>query len=160
MPVLRTQSLADGQLDDSASTLLEGSSTAEGRVNVVLYNTGSQAQTVVLTFSRAGGTARRLARAELDADEGLLLTGVPLQPGDSLLGVASSAAAVDYLVLAGGGDALALHTLAADGSSRALDTAESPNVAINGQLTTSVHDDGLRRLLEELVAELKALAGR
>ncbi len=53
--------LADGQLTASAASIFDGNNNVR-TLNVILHNTSaSTTETVVLTFQRNGGTARRLA---------------------------------------------------------------------------------------------------
>ena len=153
----RPLTLADGQLGTTAAQILAGSSAPANRITVVLQNVSSNEQTVTLTFSRAGGTARRLARAVLDQNEQLYLTGLPMQPDDSLLGMAGASAAVDYLIFTAGEGPLSVRTLAADGAERGISTNESPNRLINGQVATAVFDDEARRLAETTLLEVRAL---
>lgn len=90
--------LADGQLGASAAQILAGATVGSVRIDAVLHNTGSNEETVVLTFQRNGGTARRIARAVLDENEALVLSALPVESGDVLLGVTSNASVVDYLI--------------------------------------------------------------
>ena len=55
----RTLTLADGQLGTTAATVIAGATVPAGtRLDVILQNTSAVTQEVVLTFQRAGGTAR------------------------------------------------------------------------------------------------------
>ena len=94
MPALNQ---ADGQLAASTATIL-GVGTAERTVGIALFNTAAQTQTVILTLTRTGGTARSIARAELKENEALYVDGIQMDPSDVLSGYASGASSVDYLV--------------------------------------------------------------
>ena len=119
----RTLTLADGQLGTTAAAILSGGSAPPGgHVDVICQNTSSEEQTVVLTFQRSGGTARRIWRAVLAENEQLLVGGIPLQPDDTLLAVTTTASAVDYLVFASGASGLSLDVLSADGTSKGVAT--------------------------------------
>ena len=79
----RSLTLADGQLAASAGTILSGSAF-DGRITAVFQNVGGQTETVVITMTRAGGTARRVARAVLLDNEQLVVRNLPMQPDDTL----------------------------------------------------------------------------
>lgn len=91
--------IADGQVAASATQILDGASnTAQRGVSVMFSNTGNSSETVVVTFKRQGGTARRIAYAVLAQNESLLITGLKITSGDTLLASASDASVVDYLI--------------------------------------------------------------
>lgn len=113
----RNVTLADGQLGASAATLLSGADF-DGNVQLACHNTAAAKQTVVINFQRAGGTARRIARAVLEQDESLFVTGIALQPDDTLLGYATGASAVDYMVTLSAGP-FSIYTRAATGAPKA-----------------------------------------
>lgn len=118
----RPLTLADGQVGTTAATLLSGADAPPtGRVDVVLQNTTSAVQTVVLTYTRAGGTARRLARFVLEENQQAVYRGVPLQPDDTLLGVTTTASVVDYLIFASDAKTLSSETYTADGAGKGVD---------------------------------------
>ena len=96
---MRKETLADGQLGTTAASLIDPTLVPAGAVTVVLSNIASTDETVILTFQRAGGTARRLARRTLAQHQQLIIKNLPIQPSDSLLGVTSNAGAVDYVVV-------------------------------------------------------------
>ena len=99
MSRVRELTLADGQLGAAAATIVSGADVPSHYVNVLLTNvSGNDNVEVTLTFQRAGGTARRLARRTLDNNESVELVNWPIAPDDTLLGVASLAASVDYIV--------------------------------------------------------------
>lgn len=155
----RDLTFADGQLGTTAATILAGSSVPAGtRLDVILQNTSAVTQTVVLTFQRAGGTARRVARGVLAENEQMHVLGLPIQPDDTLLGVTTGSLAVDYLVTASGSKALAIHTLDANGSPRQSLTNESTTEAVDGRASTPVHDDAVRRALEDLTEAVNSLS--
>lgn len=106
--------LADGQVAASAAALLSGQG---GPVSVTFQNVGGSPETVVVTLARAGGPARRVARAVLAANEQLLLVGLPISAADSLKAVTSNAESVDYVVSAAPESApLQVYTLDANGA--------------------------------------------
>lgn len=94
----RNLTIADGQVAATATEITAGSGDMAQRLNLTFCNTGSQDETLVLTISRNGGTARRLKRVVLATEEQLEITGLPLNSTDSLLGVTSNASVVDYIV--------------------------------------------------------------
>lgn len=90
--------LADGQLGASSGTIL-GIATGERTVAVTLHNTSEGVeQTVALTVTRSGSSARTVARALLKGRWTLYVVGLPLDPSDVLSGSASYGSTVDYLV--------------------------------------------------------------
>lgn len=118
----RNLTLANGQLEATAATLLAGSAAPpEGLVNVVLNNTGSSEETVLLTLQVRGGTARRVARVVLNENEAAHVKGVPLATEDTLLAVTTNGSAVDYLVTVGDGG-LRVQVLSADGTDKGVGT--------------------------------------
>ena len=94
----RTRTVADGQLATTAASILSGADVPGGYVEVLLSNTGTSEETVILTYQRAGGTARRLARVVLQGDEQAVVVGIAMQPDDTLLGVTTTASVADYLI--------------------------------------------------------------
>ena len=154
----RTLTLADGQLGTTAATVIAGATVPAGtRLDVILQNTSAVTQEVVLTFQRAGGTARRVTRGVLAENEQLMLTGLPIQPDDTLLGVTTGSTAVDYLVLASSSNVLAIQTFDANGTARTSISNESTTETIDGRTSTPVHDDSLRRAVEDLTVAVQGL---
>ena len=94
--------LADGQLAASSGTILAAGSI-ERTVNVILTNTGTATETVIVSVSRAGGTARRLIRIGVESYESLYITGLPLDPADTIAAYTTNATTVDYLITLGSG---------------------------------------------------------
>lgn len=127
--------LANGQLAASAGTILAADTSphaTERTVNVTLTNTSSsQQETILLTVSRAGGTARRKARIVLGANEFAKMLNIPLDTVDSLAGETTHAATVDYDVSASAGGLERLECYDASG------TIKSGAGGISGNLTLS-----------------------
>lgn len=130
----RDVTLADGQLAASAGTILAGSSLPSGVngfiVQGIFQNTAATAETVVITMQRAGGTARRIARAVLAQNEQLIVRGLGMQPDDTLLGTTTNASAVDYMITASGGGPFEIITLGAAGAQKAVRSEVSRTVQI------------------------------
>lgn len=136
----RSLTLADGQLSVSNATLISGADVPAGFVSLLLSNTHSGNVTVTLTFRRAAGTARRLCKVTLEADEQLKIDNLPIQPDDSVLGFADIASVVDYLVSAPPGSGqLGIAVVGTDGATKReisgsaiisgnVDVAESPSL--------------------------------
>jgi hypothetical protein len=97
-PLTRNLTLADGQVAATATAVYTGVGNVGRRLNVTLANTNTTEETVVLTFARKGGTARRLARVVLAPNEQFELCGLPLDREDVLYGVTTTADVVDYIV--------------------------------------------------------------
>lgn len=144
----RNLTLADGQLGVTAATVLAGSAApAGGRIDFIAHNTSTTTQEVVLTFQRAGGTARRIARAELEEDQGLIVRGLPIQADDTLLGVTTGAQAVDYLVNASESDEFSVSVMEATGAAK-----RPTDITLSTTEKNALTTDGvvLSGLLEEI----------
>ena len=146
----RELTLADGQLGVSSATILSGADAPSRSILAVFSNIASVSVTVLLTFSRAGGTARRLARAVLAQHDQLIVRNVPMQPDDTLSGYASVSGAIDYLVNSAQGGTLSIGTVSADGSPKASVTGSS---VITGELDVD-QIPRVEALLEELRDEV------
>ncbi len=96
----RTQNLtvADGQLAATATQITGGVGSRARKVNVTLCNTGTQDETVTLTYSRAGGTPRRIWQGLLSAGWSGRICGLPINGDDVLYGQSNDAGVVDYVV--------------------------------------------------------------
>ena len=94
----RVQTLTDGQLAATATSLLSGATVADQKVQIVCVNTGTGAETVIVTQKVSGGTARQVARSILGAKETLIVTGIGMHGDDTLLGQTTNATTVDYVV--------------------------------------------------------------
>lgn len=97
-PKVQNLCIADGQLAATATQLTAGPGSRARKVNVILSNTGNSDETVTLTYSRAGGTQRRVWRCVLGANWQARLCGMPINGDDVLYGMSTDAAVVDYLV--------------------------------------------------------------
>jgi hypothetical protein len=128
---------ADGQLAATSTLILDASRIEEGPVSLVLTNTGVSSETVVITFCRAGGTARRVARAVLATNEGILIANLPMQGGDCIYGASTNAAAVDYLVMRSTGGPLTITAIDANGAEKQSTAGVSGNQSIAGNQTVT-----------------------
>jgi hypothetical protein len=90
--------IGDGQVAITATQITAGSGDRAQRLDIKFCNTGDQEETLILTISRNGGTARRLKRVVLAANEEFKLGGLALNKTDSLLGVTTTASSIDYVV--------------------------------------------------------------
>lgn len=119
------RTLADGQLAAAAATIFTGGQDAnypsEGNLvaTLSLCNTsGANTETCTITFKRQGGTARRIARVVLSPNETARISGIPMQMGDVLLGAATDATTVDYVLGVSGISSFAVEVFDANGSSK------------------------------------------
>lgn len=94
----RNLTLADGQVAATATEITAGPGDMARRVNVSFSNVGGAEETLVLTITRNSGTARRLRRVTLAANEQFEITGLPLNSTDSLKAATTNASSVDYMV--------------------------------------------------------------
>lgn len=97
-PVIQNLNVTDGQLAASVTTITSGPASKGRRLNLTFCNTGSQSETIVLTLSRQGGTARRIRRFTLDPDEQADYQGLAVDKADVLYGYSTNANVVDYTV--------------------------------------------------------------
>jgi hypothetical protein len=132
-PSVQNLTIADGQVAATAVQITTGPGNRARPVNVILSNTGTQDETVTLTLSRNGGTARRIWRGVLSANWQARICGLPMNVTDSLLAAATDAAVIDYVV-----------AIAGD----------------NAPLTMAVYDDsGLLATAPQVLDQLSALTG-
>lgn len=129
--------IADGQLAATSTEILGVSTSgSERHVNVLMRNTSaSTTQTVVLTVSRDGGTARSLVRAVLAPHEPLHVLNIPLDPADVLAGSTTNATTVDYLVTTSQGGAFEVRSLDANGALKQVNSGISGNQTVSGNQT-------------------------
>ncbi len=97
-PLTQNLVIADGQLAITATALTAGPGDKARKLNVLLFNTGTQDETVILTYSRAGGTQRRIWQALLSPGWSARISGLPINKADTLYGQTTDATVVDYLV--------------------------------------------------------------
>lgn len=137
----RRYTLADGQLAASSTTILAGSSldNPDGdSLDISCTNTAATTETVIVTLARAGGTARRIARAVLAQNEELVITGLKMQGDDTLAAYSTNVSAVDYLVTGGSQAPFGKNTFDSTGS------LKSTSATASGQTSGfTVSDDGL-----------------
>jgi predicted transcriptional regulator len=120
---------------------LSGADAPTGRITLVLNNTGTADEVVILTFQRTGGTARRFRRLVFAENEGAVIRGIPIQPDDTLLGVTTTASVVDYLVSTGSGD-ITVDVLSADGTSKGVATLRKILLGMEDLVGTEMVDPG------------------
>lgn len=104
-PQVKNLTIADGTVAATATQIAAGPGDHARPVNVLLSNTGTQDETVMLTISRNGGTQRRIWRGVLSPNWQARICGLPLNGTDSLLASATDAGVVDYLVSIAGREA-------------------------------------------------------
>ncbi len=99
-PQTRNLVLADGQVAaTTAAVVIAGTRDVACRYNFTFTNvSASSTETLVITYSRAGGTQRQLRQVVLEPDETFELTGLPMNKADSVYAVTTDALSVDYLV--------------------------------------------------------------
>ncbi len=97
-PLIQNLTTGDGQVAVTATQITAGAGVKARRMNVTFANVGGLNETLVVTISRNGGTARRLKRVVLDVNEQLEICGLPLNGTDSLLAATTNALSVDYVV--------------------------------------------------------------
>lgn len=116
----RALTVSDGQLGTTAATLLSGVSmpTDGRRLDIVIQNTGPNSEVVLITFQRAGGTARRLARAVLEENEQLIINSLPVQGDDTPLGRTTTASVVDFMTMISAGGPFRIEVLSANGTGK------------------------------------------
>ncbi len=103
-PLTKNLTIADGQVAATATQIVTGRDHAR-KLNVILSNTGTQDETVILTYRRNGGTPRRIWFGVLSPNWQARICGLPLNGADVLLGQTTDAGVVDYVVSMTGIDA-------------------------------------------------------
>jgi len=142
----RQLNLADGQLAATSAAIL-GAAKLERTVGITLYNTSEGVeQTVVLTVTRSGGSARTIFRSLLKPLETRYVSGIGLDPSDVLAGYASYASAVDYLVTLSAGP----FTVTAKDKYGAPKSSESLTVSLPDKLDIDQGTLTVIGLLEEI----------
>lgn len=115
--------LADGQVGATATAL--STNPLSGLVNVTFCNVGGLSETVVVTLLRNGGTARRVARAVLAANEALVVAGLQVHGVDTLKASTTNATSVDYVVSsAPDSSRLQIYTLDANGAVKQVNSGQ------------------------------------
>lgn len=97
-PLVKNLTIADGQLPSTAGVIVSGPGNHARHINLIMSNTGTQDETITLTISRNGGTARRIWRGVLSSNWQARICSLPLNGTDRLLGASTTAGAVDYFV--------------------------------------------------------------
>lgn len=160
----RDLTIADGQLAASSTLIFSGADAPNGgRVNVVLSNTSTAAQTIVLTFQRSStGTQRRIARAVLRADWQMILRNLPLQADDALYGYSSDTSVVDYLVTKDDSGPFEIVVLDSTGAVAGTTTGTqvvSGTLGIAGASTTETLLETQNDVLNRMLIALELLVG-
>lgn len=156
------QNLADGQLAASTSTLLGAAPPAARRraVDVKLYNTSSSStETVTMTVSVNGGTARTLLRIDLAPYETLQVDNLALDDADVLAGYTDTASTVNYVVSHGSGGPYDVRVLDANGAFKQVASALSrSSLALEGAAAHAVPLVGPLRVWDAVATVLPATA--
>ena len=97
-PKVRNLTIADGQLATAATQITAGPGDVARKINVTLANTGTQDETVILPYSRNGGTPRRIWYGVLSPNWTARVTGLPINGADVLYGQSTDANVVDFVV--------------------------------------------------------------
>lgn len=137
------QLVADGQLASSATALYTG--IAQVQAVVVCQNTSaSLTETVAITLTKLGGTARRVAYAVLAPNEQLVVTGLPLNVSDVVKGSATDATTVDYTVSTTSTDIpYSIQSLDANGAVKQVNTGIAGNQTASGALKSTSSTGGV-----------------
>ncbi len=97
-PRIQNLTITDGQLAATATQITAGPRNVACKINLTLANTGTQDETVILTYSRAGGTQRRIWYGVLSPNWSARICGLPMNVDDILYGATTDAGVVDYVV--------------------------------------------------------------
>lgn len=120
MPTTNRLTLSSGFIGTAAAALLTGENAPDtGRVDLIFSNSISATETVVLTFQVNGGTAVEIWRADLNQNEKLKITGLPINGGDTLLASTNDASAVSYLIMRSAVKTVTFEVFSANGTSKA-----------------------------------------
>ena len=130
-PLKQNLNLSGGQLAASSTAITTGAANKARRLNLTLCNTGSQTETIYLTITINGSTARRLRKLTLDPDEQYFIAGLPLNIDDTLYGYSTNASAVDYIVsVAAEAADLEFHAYDEDGTPKRLNVSPGQLLAL------------------------------
>lgn len=134
------QSVADGQVAAAAAAIFTGTATQYGQANISLLNTsGSTTETILVTISRQGGTARRVARAVLSPNEQLYIAGLPVANGDVVKASTTDATTVDYIVALTETDVpFEVWTADTNGATKQVNSGVSGNQTVGGRLAANI----------------------
>jgi hypothetical protein len=140
--VIVPPTIADGQVAAAAAAIVSGVS---GPVSLTFTNVGGLSETLVLTVVRGStGTARRIRRDVLAANEQLILAGLPLNVTDVLKAATSNASSVDYVAVAApDGAPLRVAAYDANGALKQVNTGISGNQTASGALTSNGPTSGV-----------------
>ena len=94
----RKHNVANGRVAVTATEIAGSLADEPQRVLVVFSNIGLYEETVVLSLSVNGGTARQLFQFLVKQDESQVIDGLPLDSNDSLKALTDHADSVDYVV--------------------------------------------------------------
>ena len=137
----REFTITDGQLGTTAATLLAGTSAPPGnRVDIMLRNTGTAEETIQLTLSVGGGTARNLPQIVLDEDESAIIHGLAIQAGDTLTAVTTNASVVDYVVSASARSGFSIEVLDYKGTGKGVSTLRQILAGIEDMVGSDLPD--------------------
>ena len=126
----------DGQVGTAAAAIIPVGSP-EGRYSATFQNTSASLTEIVLvTFTRSGGSSRRVARAILAPNEQLVITGMPVGTGDAVLASTTDATTVDFVVAVSGASTLEIISLDANGVRKGATSATSFTGAITSSAPT------------------------
>ncbi len=133
------QTIADGQLAATATALT--SRKLSGKHNISLQNVGGAGETVVLTLMVNGGTARRIGRWVLAANEQITVRGLALSGVDTLLGESSHTESMDFVIFSASEDtAFSTSSYDANGALKTAQLGVAGNLSIAGDLTVGGGD--------------------
>ena len=108
----------DGQVGTAAAAIIPVGSP-DGRYSITLRNTSaSLTETILLTFTRSGGSSRGLKRIVLSPNESADVNNIPVGSGDSVLASTTDAATVDYLIALSGSGPSEVVSYDANGSKK------------------------------------------
>lgn len=129
---MSTRHISNGVV--AATTAAQIASGADGPINLTFSNVGVVSETVVLTVATGSGTARRIRRDVLAADEQLVITNLVLDPNQTLYAVTTTAACVEYYAVSGVGGPFQAFAFDANGALKNVNSGVVGNQTLTGNL--------------------------
>jgi len=97
-PFIQNLNIASGSVAPTPTQIAAGVANVAKKLNLTFNNIGGNTETITLTISLNGATARRVAQVMLDPGERWEVCGFPVNLTDVIYAQTTDAGSVDYLV--------------------------------------------------------------
>jgi hypothetical protein len=137
------QTLAAGTVASSDGAIFTNGGPPQELVTVVFHNiSASVTQTLIVSFTIAGGTEYAFQHATLAPHEQLIIQGLPMGASDILSAVTTTASVVNYTVFNGFGPYQVM-CLDINGAIKQVNSGNSGNLAVGGSILSSSPTGGV-----------------